>query len=416
MYSKCLNVFILATLVLLSKAFGFEEAPGVMLGVTTLGLFGTGNFETNEAPQNWRETILYMYPNGDAPLTALLSMAGREGTDSSTFNWWEKGLNAYYTTFTGAQTNVATTLNVASSAFMTKGCQIFNPRTNEVMILTIDPPSGTTITVTRGAAGSTGTAINDADHLFLIGTVYSEGEGVNNPIYTGPSNKYNYCQIFKRPVEITKSAEKETTRTGNKYEDMKEEALRAYSIDMEMAYLFGRRFSDTGSNSKPRRWTGGLDTHFITTNRFDASGTMTRTTFNNWMEQLFAYGSEERLLLAGRSFIRFIHEMVQLNTQYQIQGEKLYGIKLQRIVTPYGDLLLKRHPLFSANSYLRQYGIALDIPNIKERTFRDTDFLENIQLPDADEKKDAFISETGLEVNHENTHAIFENIGAYTNT
>jgi hypothetical protein len=417
MRNSFFTALVIVGLVVLAKLLGYEgnHLP-LAMGITTLGLFGSGEFETDEAPKNWREAILYLFPNGDAPLTALLSMAGSEGTDSSTFNWWEKGLISFSTTLTADNADVnAVSIEVADSSMFGDAQQLFNPRTNEVMLVNGDPANATHVTVVRGSAGSTKVALLTGDVLFVIGTVYAEGTGSGKAIYTGPGKQYNYTQIFKRSVEITESANKETTRTGNKYEDMKEETLRQYSTDTEMAYLFGKRHEDTGANGKPRRWSGGLDTHFIATNRFDAVGTMTKTLWNNWMEQLFAYGSEERLLLAGRSFIRYIHEMIQANTQYQIANETVYGVKLQRIITPYGDLLLKRHPLFSGSNYLRGYGIALDVPNIKERTFREMTFKENVQDNDADEKKDMFIGEHGLEVNHEKTHAVFENILDYNN-
>ena len=53
-----------------------------------LGMRGTGDWVTNQRPQNWREQILYLYPNGMAPLTAILSMMSSEMTTDPTFNWW----------------------------------------------------------------------------------------------------------------------------------------------------------------------------------------------------------------------------------------------------------------------------------------------------------------------------------------
>lgn len=51
-----------------------------------LGLRGTGDFSTDERPKNWRETLLYLFPNGDAPLTALLAKMKSEATDDPEFN------------------------------------------------------------------------------------------------------------------------------------------------------------------------------------------------------------------------------------------------------------------------------------------------------------------------------------------
>lgn len=50
------------------------------------GLRTTANFVTDQRPKNWRETILLLYPNGKAPLTALTSLMKSEKTDDPEFN------------------------------------------------------------------------------------------------------------------------------------------------------------------------------------------------------------------------------------------------------------------------------------------------------------------------------------------
>ena len=51
-----------------------------------LGMRGTGDFVDEQRPKNWREKILQLYPNGDAPLTAILSKMKEESTDDPEFN------------------------------------------------------------------------------------------------------------------------------------------------------------------------------------------------------------------------------------------------------------------------------------------------------------------------------------------
>ena len=46
-----------------------------------LGMRGTGDWVTNQRPENWRQQFFKLYPNGDAPLTAILSMLDEEPTD-----------------------------------------------------------------------------------------------------------------------------------------------------------------------------------------------------------------------------------------------------------------------------------------------------------------------------------------------
>uniref|UniRef100_A0A6M3JA30 Putative structural protein n=1 Tax=viral metagenome TaxID=1070528 RepID=A0A6M3JA30_9ZZZZ len=51
-----------------------------------LGMRGNGDWATDQRPKNWRETILYLYPNGSAPLTAILSKMSSEKVDDPEFN------------------------------------------------------------------------------------------------------------------------------------------------------------------------------------------------------------------------------------------------------------------------------------------------------------------------------------------
>ena len=54
------------------------------------GMRGTGDWAPNQRPENWDQVILHEFPNGDAPLTALLSMFGKDTTDDPVFHWWTK--------------------------------------------------------------------------------------------------------------------------------------------------------------------------------------------------------------------------------------------------------------------------------------------------------------------------------------
>jgi hypothetical protein len=46
-----------------------------------LGMRGNGDWVTDQRPKNWRETMLFLYPNGSMPLTAIMSKMKSEKTD-----------------------------------------------------------------------------------------------------------------------------------------------------------------------------------------------------------------------------------------------------------------------------------------------------------------------------------------------
>src|SRR3990170_2811715 len=81
-----------------------------------LGMRGTGDWVSNQRPENWREMMLYLYPNGKAPLTALMSKMSSEKTDDPIFHWWQKLLPDQRGTITGVYTDVG-----LSSAYTSGG-------------------------------------------------------------------------------------------------------------------------------------------------------------------------------------------------------------------------------------------------------------------------------------------------------
>ena len=69
------------------------------------GMRGTGDWVTDQRPKSWREAILKLYPNGSAPLTAILSKMKSSSVDDPEFNWWTKTLSTQRSTITGVYTN-----------------------------------------------------------------------------------------------------------------------------------------------------------------------------------------------------------------------------------------------------------------------------------------------------------------------
>src|SRR6516162_6064867 len=57
------------------------------------GLRGTGDWGTDERPKNFRERILFISPNGNAPIFALTSKAGKYSVNDPEFAWWAESHN-----------------------------------------------------------------------------------------------------------------------------------------------------------------------------------------------------------------------------------------------------------------------------------------------------------------------------------
>ena len=125
------------------------------------GLRDTSNFVADQRPQNWRQAIMLLYPNGKAPLTALTNLMPSEATDDPQYNWWEKAMPDQRLEFTADHTDSITTITVASGALQLRAGHILRvEQTTELMMVAVDPVSDTSFSVVRGFAGTSAAAID----------------------------------------------------------------------------------------------------------------------------------------------------------------------------------------------------------------------------------------------------------------
>lgn len=398
--------------------------------MAALGLRGTGAFATNgtpgssdQRPKNWREMMLLLFPNGEMPLTALMSKLSSEVTSDPEFNWWEKGLPNQRTLINleaGYDDN-DTALVVDDGSIFKKGHVVLVERTKEIMIVGADPTTNT-VTFIRGKGEVAAAAIVDDDPLYIIGTAYEEGADSPNIITYSPTKVYNYTQIFRTTLGQTRTAKKTRLRwdaTGP-YREAKREALQLHGIEMEKAFLYGQRKEETGPDGMPRRMTRGVRT-FITTNVLtdgDTNGSFNEADFTRIFEEVFRYGSSEKFALMGSTAVSVINNWAKNGaiTVNVDMGTKTYGMKIAHIVTPFGDLYFKLHPLMSDHPTYRKDMIILDLPFLKYRYVDDTTFKTNVQNPGVDASKDEFLTEAGLEMWHEKAHALVTNLTTFAAT
>lgn len=377
-----------------------------------LGLLGTGDFPADHRPQNWREKFLMLQPNGSAPLTAILSMLPSEQTDDPVFNNFRKNLPDFKFTQSGAALAGDVTLTATSAAdasYIKVGSMLRNWRTGEVVKVTAKP-TGTTFTVTRGVGNAgTGIAVNDQDTFFLIGDANSEGAGAPEAIAWNAASNSNYTQIFREPVRITRTAAKTNFRTGDQYKEKVKDALLMHMLKIERAILFGKKDSITGANGEPERYTAGIISQ-LTSNVLDVSGTgiMSETTFDTFLAQYaFAYGASEKLALVGWKVADLLQRIAKGRWEInQVDGKDAYGIAFTRYTTPFGDLIVKTHPQFRMIPGAEKQMLILDTQDLRYRYVDDTALLKDRQQPDADGVMDEYLTECGLELLQEKTHAL----------
>lgn len=403
------------------------------------GLRTTADFVTDQRPQNWREGIMLLYPNGKMPLTALTSLMKSRSVDDYTFNWWDKELDdrrfALHAT-NGDLTTVNTTVILAAgenAKTLKEGDVLLVEQTNEYLFVTQDPGSDTQIVVQRGFAGSTPTAV-DANgaginpNLVCVGSAYEEGSLAPTGVAYDPNKRTNLTQIFRNTLEATRTAIKTNLRTGDAVREAKRECLEYHGIDMERAFFMGKSV-DTTRNGKPLHTMNGLynvidSNNIVDVNAAYGSG-LTMSGLEEYFYNIFQFGSSEKMGIGGNRSLLTIGQILRKNAAWQFQsGIKEYGMNVTRITSPFGELVVKTHPLFNqmkggTTTAVDYYGMeswlwVLDMQEITYVTLKDSDtkYQPDLQANGMDGLKSGYLTECSIEVHHPKTHYLLKNVVA----
>lgn len=255
-----------------------------MATATFLGLRATNDFTVEgQRPLNWREGVLKLYPNGRAPLTALLALTKNESTDDPEYNWFtrifaeqagdvlgtfsDNGLSTAIAAPSAVGDVIYVQMAEAQAMYFKGGHTVLlrsltNPDADTVGILQAEPVlagANSYVAVKLLQTSPTGFDLTAANikRLLVIGSAHAEGAIIPESIQYDPHKWRNYTQIFRNSMEITRTAEKTRLRTGAEYNKMRADTLEMHSVEMEKAFLFGVPSETMGANGKPLRTGGG---------------------------------------------------------------------------------------------------------------------------------------------------------------
>ena len=379
------------------------------------GLRGTGQFNSDFRPKNYRELFTLLEPNGNAPLNALLSMASSEATDDPEFkNFRDELPERKLSINNGAGYNdSATDLVIDSGAdnlFAVAGTIVVNSATNEVMRVTADAGS-TSLTVERNIGG-TSHAITDGDELFIAGSAYAEGASSPTGVSFDATVASNFTQIFRTAFTVTETLRSTNLRTGDKEDELATKALKLHMSDIERAMFFSRKHEKDATSANPLRFTGGLmNTITNVIDRSTNTNTMTEKQFDDALiEDIFAFGSKQKIMFCGAKVAGHLQQFGKNRWQPTVV-EGTYGVNLTQYSTFAGDLMVHLHPQFRQVPGMDNAAVILDFPYLSYRYLegRDTQLLRDRQANDADQVKHEYLTECGLEMLQDKVHAVIKN-------
>jgi len=383
--------------------------------MATLGMRGTGSFAADHRPENWRQKYLMLEPNGSAPLTAILSMLPSEKTDDPEYHNFRKDMPNWTGTVKvgsgaiGSTSDTGLEFGASADAEFCRAGQLWkNATTDEVFRIT--SISGAVAVIERGV-GNSGTGVNmsAADVIYMIGNSNAEGADIPSSISYDAASTENYTQIFRTPYSISRTAMHTNFRTGDQYLEKSRDALKEHMVSMERAFMFGKKSSDAAALTE--RTTEGIFTS-VTTNMSDAASAfatnnkVTEAELDTFLaEKAFAFGSSEKLALCGWKVANFLQQIGKARWQPVDYSDSSYGISLQTYKTFAGTLQVKTHPMFRQITGFENNMIILDTKDLRYRFIDDTQLLKDRQTAGKDGVTDEYLTECGLELLQEKTHA-----------
>ncbi len=394
------------------------------------GLRGTGDWGTDERPKNFRELILWRNPNGNAPIFALTARAQKETTDDAEFSWWDEPNDLLRLEVNGEVASDGQTITIDSSDPSTTApghvwglathlvpgdLLLVEPTTDNAtydheIIEVVTVVSTMVFTCTRGVSGTTPATIVNNAFLLKIGNAFAEGTAEPDAATRNPIKYFNYTQIFKSVYELTGTASKTRTRTGDPLKNDKKRKAFDHARDIELAMLFGQKSETTGANGKPKRTMDGIR-KFIPAATTTILSSWNLENFLDAVSPVFDFDTpagDIRMAFCGNSALNFFnkkiasasgHTAINLNVG---QKESQFGVNFTEYILPQGRLLLKTHPLMNRHALYKNSMFIIDFSAIRWRPMsgRDTKFQDNIQAKGEDSIRGQWITEAGIELRY----------------
>lgn len=434
--------------------------------VSYFGMRGSGDWSADERPKNWRQKILEMDPNGETALTGILSKTRSEPTDDPEFYWWEQSLatQAGDLEGSGLYTDQAMTTAYTTSDSLAVGDTIYakvaevtvneireghlvmlgyysatapdntRRRRGKVVGRSVNGSNSMVAIRMREADSASSTNLSTATRIQVIGNSNAEGAGMPDGIQYDPTKFYNGTQIFRTPLRFTGTALSTETRTSNDYKRAKAQILKYHGIEMEKALLYnGPRYEGTASNGKKERESAGLlwwINNYASDNvdnYVTASGISSSTTFvsggQEWLddkfENVFKYGSGKKLALCGTGAVNALQSIAkQYGTINLEPTTKAYGLNTRTWITPFGELDIMIHPLFSHEKTENTSMLIVEPQNIimrplkgRDTKFKKDDRLERGGAGGVDGIEEEFLTEIGWEFHHPETMSYLTGLG-----
>lgn len=355
---------------------------------------------TDNNPRDMAANVAELEPNV-APLLALLNRVSKKAATNPKQEWLETESMPRYTTLSASAASNATALAVTDNIF----------RAGDVLRLTAQ---GFGFLVTATGAGSVsgssvgGTAqasASSASEVFIVSNSNAEGATLREIKYPQLVTASNYAEIVRTPFGVTGTEDATEHYGGDERKRLSNYFGKEHARSIEQILFFGVR----DIKNTNQRMCGGLR-EFITTNVTNDSGGLTEDEFQTFLQAGFRYGSQRKVAFCSPKAVTAIEKFARSTLQVVNDRGATFGIEMKTYVSGQGTVDIVMHRDWRDSANYGGYCFLVDINALTLRPLRDTRLLTNRQSPDYDGFKDEYLSEIGLQVEHERRHSILTGV------
>lgn len=319
------------------------------------GVFASDANIVGNRKGDFASMLLKIFPDGNAPLLALSSGMQSQDASDTIITWFEENHMSGRAKVTALETDgdgVTFTFDDVSN--YVPGTVLLNERTGEYVLVTAATPSNNKATVTRNMTGAGAVTVQVNDYFQRVGTAFEEGSSRPTAVANLGYPRMNYTQIFRNAWDVTGTAKVMQYYTGDVVAKNIADCSQLHAEDIERSLLWGKKTVGV-LNSKPFRTMDGLYNQIVT-NVSAAGGTTTYAQMMTFWQTVFAKNIKgkpnERIAFTGNQGVRVFNDIAKLNGQMQFApGVTEFGFNIYKWITPFGNVTLKTHPLFTESAF-----------------------------------------------------------------
>ena len=227
-------------------------------GTDAGGIYGANDNWPGRRVRDVSGEIALLDANDTALVTLLMHTRKKPASDIK-FEWFEDQFLAHTLTCSAEDPSygyAGIEVESGKGSYGRKGDLWLNSVTGEVIyILAVSTDHWD---VVRGVGGSDAAPMNTDDDLFYIGNAQDTGDTAREALTTQTVPKYNYAQIYKETIKVTKTAENTRLHGGSERMRLRKKKAEQFKRDMERGFWWGVRDKLVGNTYSQRHTPPGV--------------------------------------------------------------------------------------------------------------------------------------------------------------